>query len=98
MTPPSFWQRLKDARAIQVLIVYLGACWFVLQFVATLVELISLPEWIGPLTVVLLGIGALVVAATAWVQSLPATTEAEQAGGHQPAAAPGVENHAPFKS
>jgi tetratricopeptide (TPR) repeat protein len=80
MTDPPLWRRLKNARAVQILVVYLGACWFVLQLVATLRELLALPVWIGPLTVVLLGIGALVVGATAWVQSLPATTVAEEAG------------------
>ncbi len=80
MTAPPLWRRLKDARAFQVLVVYLGACWFVLQLVATLRELLALPAWIGPVTVVLLGAGALVVGATAWVQSLPATTVAEEAG------------------
>ncbi|HSH74646.1 MAG TPA: hypothetical protein VLA09_02990, partial [Longimicrobiales bacterium] len=65
MTAPPLWRRLKDARAVQVLVVYLGACWFVLQLVATLRELLALPAWIGPVTVVLLGAGALVVGATA---------------------------------
>lgn len=65
---------------MQVTLVYLGACWFVLQLVATLRDLLELPYWIGPVTVLLLAVGLLVVLATAWVQSLPTTTAAEKAG------------------
>jgi len=72
--------RLKRARIFQVLLVYLGAAWVVLQFVDTLVGLLSLPAWVGPVAVVLMGIGLMVVLATAWVQSLPSTTAKEEAG------------------
>lgn len=80
MSPPSLLVRLRRARIVQVLLVYLGASWVVLQMVDTLVGLLSLPDWVGPVAVVLLGIGLLVVLATAWVQSLPSTTAAEEAG------------------
>jgi len=73
-------ERLKQARIVQALIVYAGASWIVLQLVGTLNDLLTLPDWLGPVTVALLGIGLLVVAATAWVQSLEATTRAEEAG------------------
>ncbi|MEJ2204392.1 MAG: hypothetical protein P8170_09795 [Gemmatimonadota bacterium] len=77
---PSLIERLKRARFVQVLVVYLGATWVVLQLVDTLVGLLSLPGWVGPVAVVLLGVGLVVVLATAWVQSLPSTTAAEEAG------------------
>ena len=80
MSPPSLLQRLKQARVVQVLLVYLGATWVVLQIVSTLVDLLSLPGWVGPVAVVLMGIGLVVVTATAWVQSLPSTTAKEEAG------------------
>jgi len=51
-----------------------------LQFVDTLVGLLTLPAWVGPVAVVLLVVGLLVVLATAWVQSLPSTTAKEEAG------------------
>ena len=41
MSPPSLLQRLKQARVVQVLLVYLGATWVVLQIVSTLVDLLS---------------------------------------------------------
>ncbi len=77
---PSLIDRLKRARIVQVLLVYLGATWVVLQLVDTLVGLLSLPGWVGPVAVLLLGVGLVVVLATAWVQSLPSTTAAEEAG------------------
>ncbi len=80
MPSSPLWDRLKSARLIQVLLVYLGAAWVVLQFVDTLVGLLSLPAWVGPVAVVLMGIGLMVVLATAWVQSLPSTTAKEEAG------------------
>lgn len=80
MTPPPLWDRLRRARIVQVLGVYLGASWLVLQLVATLMDLLELPAWLGPVTLTLLGIGLVVVTATAWVQSLDSTTKAEEAG------------------
>ncbi|HSG07041.1 MAG TPA: hypothetical protein VLA36_01700, partial [Longimicrobiales bacterium] len=80
MTAPTLFERIKQARVFQVLLVYLGATWVVLQLVDTLIGLLSLPQWVGPVAVVLLGIGLVVVLATAWVQSLPSTTAKEEAG------------------
>lgn len=80
MTPPSLWQRLKQARVVQVLLVYLGASWGVLQISETLSEALSLPAWVSPAAVILLLVGLVIILATAWVQSLPATTAQEAAG------------------
>jgi hypothetical protein len=73
-------ERLKQARLVQALVLYAGASWLMLQFVATLKEPFALPDWIGPAALVLLGIGLVVVVATGWVQSLQSTTAAEEAG------------------
>jgi tetratricopeptide (TPR) repeat protein len=80
MTEPSVWQRLKRARIVQVLAVYLGASWVVLQIAELLTKALSLPAWVLPVTVILLLVGLVVILATAWIQSMPATTAAEQAG------------------
>lgn len=80
MSPPSLWDRLKKARIVRILLVYGGASWVVLQITETLTELLALPEWVGPVAVVLLLVGLVVVLATAWVQSLPRTTAREEAG------------------
>jgi len=80
MTPPPLWDRLRRARVVQVLAVYLGASWGVLQISDTLSEALSLPAWVSPVAIILLLVGLVIILATAWVQSLPSTTAAEQAG------------------
>ena len=80
MNPPSLWQRIRSARIVQVLLVYLGASWAVLQISDTLTQALSLPEWVSPAAVILLLVGLVIILATAWVQSLPSTTAAEEAG------------------
>jgi tetratricopeptide (TPR) repeat protein len=77
---PSLFQRLKQARVVQVLVVYLGASWGVLQLADVLTNTAGLPRWVGALTLLLLAIGLVIILATAWVQSLPSTTAAEEAG------------------
>jgi TolB-like protein len=80
MNPPSLWDRLRRARAVQITVAYLAASWFVLQLVATVQEMLALPAWVGPVTILLLVVGLFVVGATAWVQSLERTTAGEEAG------------------
>lgn len=80
MPAPSLMERLKRARMVQVLLVYLGASWVVLQIADTLTEALSLPEWVLPVCVLLLLVGLIIILATAWVQSLPSTTAKEEAG------------------
>jgi tetratricopeptide (TPR) repeat protein/TolB-like protein len=78
--PTSLWERLKHARVVQILAVYFGASWVVLQIADVLVDGLNLPAWVLPVTIILLLIGMVVIIATAWVQSLPGTTAREQAG------------------
>ncbi|MCK5411005.1 MAG: hypothetical protein KAJ67_02855, partial [Gemmatimonadetes bacterium] len=63
----------------QVLVIYLGASWLVLQAVDTLAGALSLPEWAPPLALFLLIVGFPIVLATAFVQ--------EGLGGQGPARA-----------
>jgi tetratricopeptide (TPR) repeat protein len=72
--------RLRKARIVQVLAVYFGASWVVLQIAEVLQEALSLPDWVLPVAILLLLIGMVVILSTAWVQSLSSTTEAEEAG------------------
>ena len=65
------WSRIRKARLVQVLLVYLGASWLILQVVNELTEALSLPAWLSPVAVILLLIGLLIILATAWVQSHP---------------------------
>lgn len=80
MSRPSLLERLKRARIVQVLLVYLGASWGILQIADVLTEALALPDWVLPVCVLLLLVGLIIILATAWVQSLPATTAAEEAG------------------
>jgi tetratricopeptide (TPR) repeat protein len=77
---PSLLERLKKARIVQVLLVYLGASWGVLQLADVLTNTAGLPQWVGAFTLLLLAVGLIIILATAWVQSLPSTTAAEKAG------------------
>jgi tetratricopeptide (TPR) repeat protein len=79
-TRPTLLQRLRRARIVQVLAVYLGASWLVVQVADVLVERLELPAWVVPVAIILLMVGLVVILATAWVQSLPATTAREEAG------------------
>ena len=76
----SLLERLKRARIVQVLLVYLGASWVILQIADVLAEALSLPGWVLPVCVLLLLVGLLIILATAWVQSLASTTAKERAG------------------
>jgi tetratricopeptide (TPR) repeat protein len=77
MSGDSVWHRIKKARLVQVLIGYLAASWIILQLVDTLGGTFELPEWVGPVTLILLVVGFLIVMATAWVQSHPVTERLE---------------------
>lgn len=72
--------RLKQSAVVQAVIVFLGASWVLLQVVDMLQDRLGLPEWTFSITLILLVIGFVVVLATAWVQSRPATTAGEEAG------------------
>jgi tetratricopeptide (TPR) repeat protein/TolB-like protein len=75
MPRKSFWSRVRKGRLVQVLAVYLGAAWVILQVSYVLQDAAGLPGWVPPLALLLLLIGLVVVLATAWVQSHPLTAE-----------------------
>ncbi len=52
----------------QVVGIYLGASWIVLQVIETLTETAGLPDWIGPFAIVLLLVGFPIMLATAFIQ------------------------------
>lgn len=78
--PTSLWDRLRQTRVVQVLVVYLGASWVVLQIADIVVDALAMPDWVMPAALLLMLIGMFITLATAWVQSLPSTTAAEEAG------------------
>jgi tetratricopeptide (TPR) repeat protein len=71
----AFWSRIHKGRLFQVLAIYLGASWLVLQVADALTRALSLPEWVTPAAILLLLAGLLVVLATAWIQSHPLVKE-----------------------
>lgn len=67
----------------RVLLFYLGISWVVLQVVADLREVLGLPDWVGPVALILLLVGLFITLATAFAQShLP--MDAEDAGIDEP--------------
>jgi hypothetical protein len=80
MPEPDFWSRLRVARIVPVLLVYLGVSWGILLLVDLLQERLGLPEWLDPVAFVLLLLGLVMVFATAWVLSQPRTRERKAAG------------------
>jgi tetratricopeptide (TPR) repeat protein len=78
--PESTWDRLKRARIVRVLLVYLGAAWGVLEVADLLQDSLSLPDWVVPVALLLLLIGLVVIVSTALVQAMPGTEERQDAG------------------
>jgi tetratricopeptide (TPR) repeat protein/TolB-like protein len=66
---------VKKSRLVQVLVAYIAISWGILQVAEILQEAFELPPWLLPVAVVLLVIGLVIIAATAWVQSHPLTEE-----------------------
>jgi serine/threonine-protein kinase len=73
MAPEGIASRLRRARLVRVVVAYLAASWLLLQVTSLFVNELGLPRWFVPAAVVLLAIGFLILLATAWVQSHPAT-------------------------
>jgi tetratricopeptide (TPR) repeat protein len=71
----AFWSRIHKGRLFQVIALYLGASWLILQVADALTRALSLPDWVTPAAILLLLAGLLVVLATAWVQSHPLVKE-----------------------
>lgn len=81
-TPKEIWAGIRRARLVQVLVVYVGASFVVLQVVELFIEQLGLPDWFFPGAVALLLIGLPIILATAIVQSAPsASPEGPQATG-----------------
>ena len=76
----STWDRLKRARIVRVLAVYLGAAWGVLEVADLLQDSLSLPSWIVPVALLLLLIGLVVIVSTALVQAMPGTGQKQETG------------------
>ncbi|MFN2384609.1 MAG: tetratricopeptide repeat protein, partial [Gemmatimonadota bacterium] len=80
MPDVSFWSRLRQARVFQLLAIYAGASWVILQVTSLFIGNLGLPQWAMPAAIILLLIGLVILCATAWVQSHPLTPHRAAAG------------------
>lgn len=78
----------------QVLLIYLGASWAVLEATDLIAERLMLPEWIPGLALVLLIIGFPIVLATAVVQEPAAQQRSASGAGPDPTGAPATSGSA----
>jgi tetratricopeptide (TPR) repeat protein len=62
---------LRRRTVWQVLLVYLGVSWGVLEATALFIEQFGLPRWAFPAATLLLVIGLIILLATTWMQSRP---------------------------
>ena len=72
---PSSFDRFRKSRIVQAVGVYAASSWVVLEVVGTLRENLDLPRSVFVGALLLLGVGLVVVVATAWVQSRPGLAE-----------------------
>ena len=70
MDSNGFWARLREARAVQGLLVYLGATWLILQLLDIFIDNLGLPAWTMVGAIILLTIGLVIQLAVVWVQAL----------------------------
>ncbi len=80
-SPGQLWTTVRNARLIQVLVVYLGASFVVLEAIDVLTEQLGLPDWVFPGAIILLLIGLPIITATALVQGIQATAPESSSGG-----------------
>ncbi|MEJ2187333.1 MAG: tetratricopeptide repeat protein, partial [Gemmatimonadota bacterium] len=81
MSPLPFWSGPRKGHLGRVLLFYLGGSWLVIQVVSDLRETLKLPDWIGPVALILLLIGLVITLATAWAQSHQPVDQADAATG-----------------
>ena len=73
MDSNNFWSRLREARAVQGLLVFLGASWLILQLLDIFIDNLGVPPWTMVGAVIILGIGLVIQLSVVWVQALHLT-------------------------
>jgi len=63
----SLFSELKRRKVFRVTAAYLVGAWAILEFVSVVSPMLRLPEWAGPLVLVLLTIGLVVAVALSWM-------------------------------
>ncbi|MGB5258850.1 MAG: tetratricopeptide repeat protein [Woeseiaceae bacterium] len=64
------FEELQRRNVVRVVIAYLTAAWLVAQLVTVLGDLVELPDWVGPVLLIVLIIGFFVAATLAWFYEL----------------------------
>ena len=98
LAPSDVWRTIRQGKLIQVLAVYAGASFVVLEAVGLFIEQLGLPDWVFPGAVILLLLGLPIIMATAFVQGseaappgLPGGEGAGDGAASAPAAARSVD-------
>jgi TolB-like protein len=76
----NLFAEFKRRNVIRAALAYMAAAWLIAQFVTVLGDLVTLPAWIGPAVLAILGAGFIVVVILAWMYELTGQgfkTEAE---------------------
>ncbi len=66
----SVWGELKRRNVVRVVVAYAIVSWLILQLTDVLMQLLSLPEWVGRFVVLLLVIGFLLALILSWAYEL----------------------------
>ncbi len=66
----SFLGELKRRNVARVAVLYLAVSWLILQIVETVGSLIQVPDWVGKLTLLMLGLGLPVALGISWAYEL----------------------------
>jgi len=65
-----FWQELKRRKVIQVITVYAGAAFVIIELINNITEPLHLPEWTPTLIIILLFIGFPITVIISWVYDI----------------------------
>jgi serine/threonine-protein kinase len=76
---PSLLERMRSARLVRVVLIYLAASWFVVQALDIISQHFTLPQWFFPAGLALLAIGLPILVATALIQARLARADASAA-------------------
>ena len=80
LAPSDVWRTIRQGKLIQVLAVYAGASFVVLEAVGLFIEQLGLPDWVFPGAVILLLLGLPIIMATAFVQGSEAPASGRPGG------------------
>lgn len=68
--PKGFWHELKRRKVFNVISVYAGTAFIILQVVTLVKDPLQLPAWTAALTIVLLCIGFIIAGIVAWIYEI----------------------------